>query len=223
LHQIILTVRFRGTHAAHKESSMTTYVTRKDMQAEAHGIYDLLPTQFRDRIPSDVEASPQNAMIFRNGFNVMPGLVDDLFKRLQYREGANWPMWKLVAAFYLVEQKIGKSVSMRAGEKIYSTMPWPPHVLTVADALRFTETAYFESHLRAPKERAGCWRVESETATRMVLADDTPYPCSVNEGVVAGICRAFAKNRPSYVVLTPGTAKRVGGLVTRYLVDYAIA
>jgi hypothetical protein len=139
---------------------MIKYVTRQAMEAECPGAYDAIPKQFRDKLPAEVTASPQNAMIFRNGFDVFPGLVDELFKRVRYVDGSDWPMWKLVASFYLLEVRIGKSVAMRAGEKIYSTMPWPPQVVTIADALRFTETAYFESHMRAPKaqrrRRASC-------------------------------------------------------------------
>lgn len=200
---------------------MHGYVTRAAMEAVVPGIYDSLPAQFRDRLPAEVFASPQNAQIFRSGFNVIPGLVDDLFERLRYAEGENWPMWKLVAAFYLVEVRIGPNSALHAGEKIYSTMPWPPQVKSIADALRFTETAYFESHLKSPRERAGGWRVELEEPTRMVLVDATPYPCSVNEGVVAGICRAFSRYKPAYEMLEPEKAKRRGGAVTRYAIAFS--
>ncbi len=202
---------------------MSKFVTRQQMEAESPGIYDVFPAQFRDRIPADVFASPQNAMIFRNGFDVMPGMVTEMFGRLKYTDGTNWPMWKLLAAFYLVEAKVGRNSVKLTGEKIYSTMPWPPQVRSLADALRFTETAYFESHLRSPKDVAGCWRVESEGKGSMVLADDTPYPCFVNEGVVAGICRAFAKQNPSYKLVQADKAKRAGGTVTRYEVTFAPA
>ncbi|UQA55556.1 hypothetical protein [Polyangium aurulentum] len=190
------------------------------MESECPGVYEQLPRQFRDKLPARVQASPQNASIFRAGFDFFPGLITDLFNRLKYVEGTVWPMWKLVAAFYLVEARIGESAVKHAGEKIYSTMSWPPHLRTVADALRFTETAYFESHLRAPRWLAGCWRVEHETPTRMVLADDTPYPCRVNEGVVAGISRAFARHKPRYRILDPDQAKRAGGTVTRYEITF---
>ncbi len=200
-----------------------TYVTRQEMESECPGVYYELPSQFRDRLPARVLASPQNAMIFRSGFDVLPGLVTDLFRRLGYVEGAEWPMWKLVAAFYMVEVRIGKGVAKHAGEKIYSTMPWPPQVRTVADALRFTETAYYESHLKAPRWLAGCWRVEHETPTSIVLTDDTPYPCYLNEGVVAGIVRAFSRQRPRYRILDETDAKRAGGTFTRYEVEFTPA
>jgi hypothetical protein len=199
---------------------MSTYVTRAEMEAEAPGVYYLLPLQFRDRLPADVRASAQNAQIFRAAFGAMPRLVDDLFAKLGYFERMEWPMWKLVAAFYLVEVRIGQSTVRQAGEKIYSTMQWPPHIRSLADALRHIQTAYFESHLRAPASAAGCWRVELESPSHMVIADDTPYPCHVNEGVVAGICRTFAKQRPVYRLLEPEKAKRAGGTVTRYQIGF---
>lgn len=127
---------------------------------------------------------------------------------------------KLVAAFYLVENRIGPNTVRKAGERIYGTMPWPPEVRSIADALRFTHVAFFESHLRAPVERSGQWRVESETPGVTILVDETPYPCNVNEGVVAGICVAFARQNPSYRILDADRCKRSGGSVTRYEVVF---
>ncbi|HKO50521.1 MAG TPA: hypothetical protein VJV79_22515 [Polyangiaceae bacterium] len=190
------------------------------MTAVSPEIYWNLPQQFRDRLPAEVKASPQNSEIFRATFSFDPQLIDALFAQLRYDDGSEWPMWKLVSCFYLIEQRIGPNTVRKAGERIYSTMPWPPQVKSLADALRFTEVAYFESHLRAPKQRAGCWRVELEKPGLTVLADDTPYPCNVNEGVVSGICMAFAKQKPSYRLLEPETSKRAGGLTTRYEVKF---
>ncbi|AUX42403.1 uncharacterized protein SOCE26_038340 [Sorangium cellulosum] len=92
------------------------YVTRRVMESECPGVYGALPPQFRDRLPASVLASPRNAQIFRSGFDIFPGLITGLFKRLKYVEGAEWPMWKLVAAFYLLEVSIGKGVAKHAGE-----------------------------------------------------------------------------------------------------------
>ena len=219
-----MTMEFKGGSPTSNRSpepvSTIRYVTRRMMEAECPGVYEQIPCQFRDRLPARVRSSAHNADIFWAGFNVFPGLVTDLFQRLRYVEGTEWPMWKLVAAFYLVEARIGESAVKHAGEKIHSTMSWPPHLRTVADALRYTETAYYESHLRAPRWLSGCWRIERETETRMVLVDDTPYPCRVNEGVVAGITRAFSHQRPRYGIRDPHEAKRAGGTVTRYDISF---
>lgn len=199
---------------------MAQFVTKSAMEAECPGVYEVLPKQFRDVILAGQRASSQNAQIFRQGFDVLPGLVNELFARLKYKEGHDWDFWKLLAAFYLVEVRIGPNSAMRAGEKIYSTMPWPPQVRSLEDALRFTEIAYAESHLRGPFEHIGGWRVESTAPGRMVMVDSSPYPCSLNEGVIAGIARAFAKQKPSYQLLDPATAKRNGGRATRYEVTF---
>jgi hypothetical protein len=199
---------------------MNGYVSRAEMDGISEELYQVIPEQYRDALASEACASARNAEIFRATFNFMPSMVDDLFKQVQYTEGEEWPMWKLVAAFYLVEKRIGPSTVRKAGERIYATMPWPPQVKSLADALRFTEVAYSESHLRAPKERVGQWRVGSEKPGVTVLADETPYPCNVNEGVVSGICVAFAKHKPSYRLLEPERAKRAGGIATRYEVTF---
>jgi len=198
---------------------MPSFVSEREMNAVSPEIHELLPPQFRDQLPSEVRASAQNSEIFRATFSFDPKLVDGLFAQLHYA-GSEWPMWKLVACFYQVEKGIGPNTVRKAGERIYSTMPWPPQVKSLADALRFTELAYFESHLRAPKERAGCWRVESEKPGLTILADETPYPCNVNEGVVSGICMAFAQQKPAYRLLDPEKAKRSGGVSTRYEVRF---
>ncbi|HKP56931.1 MAG TPA: hypothetical protein VJV78_09435 [Polyangiales bacterium] len=199
---------------------MTKYVSRSEMDAVSNEIYPLLPKQFRDRLPAEAKASAQNTEIFKATLHVMPSLVNVAFKQVKYKDGEDWLMWKLVAAFYLIEQRIGPNSVRQAGERIYSTMPWPPMVSSLADALRFTEIAYFESHLRGPKEVVGCWRVESEARGRTVLVDDTPYPCNVNEGVIAGICSAFSKQKPLYRIMDLPEAKRSGGLTTRYEVMF---
>jgi len=199
---------------------MPTFVSETQMTSVSPEIYGILPVQFRDRLPAEVSASAQNSEIFRATFSFDPNLIDALFKQLQYDDGSEWPMWKLVSCFYLVEKRIGPNTVRKAGERIYSTMPWPPEVNSLADALRFTEIAYFESHLRGAKDRAGCWRVELEKPGLTILSDETPYPCNVNEGVVSGICMAFSKQKPTYRLLEPETSKRAGGRVTRYEVRF---
>lgn len=202
---------------------MPKFVTRAEMDGVSKEIYPLLPEQFRDRLPTEAKASARNSEIFRATLHVMPRLVNELFAQVKYTDGDDWLMWRLVAAFYLVEKRIGPNSVRQAGERIYSTMPWPPMVKSLADALRFTEVAYFESHLASPHEIVGRWRVDAESKGRTVLVDETPYPCYVNEGVIAGICRAFGPEKPSYALLDPAEAKRAGGLTTRYEVTYEAA
>jgi hypothetical protein len=202
---------------------MPKFVTRSEMDAVSKEIYALLPAQFRDTLPAEAKAAAQNSEIFRATLHLMPRLVTELFSQVKYTDGSEWLFWKLVAAFYLVEKRIGPNSVRQAGERIYSTMPWPPMVKSLADALRFTEVAYFEAHLRGGHEVIGRWRVDTETNGRTVLVDETPYPCSLQEGVIAGICRAFSAHKPVYTLLVPESAKRAGGMSTRYEVKYVPA
>lgn len=195
-------------------------MTAEELNAAVPGLSQAIAPQFRERLDRHALASPQNAEIFRATFASVPNVVDTLFHRLGYVEGTEWPMWKLVGAFYLMEQELGPATVLDAGRKIYATMPWPAGVRSVADALRFTTIAYTASHLLSPSEIVGCWRVELEEPGHTILVDDTPYPCFVNEGVVAGICQAFARQNPRYEVAEPPPAKRNGGLRTRYSVRY---
>lgn len=199
---------------------MAEFLTRDEIEKIAPGSYELVPAQFRDRLPAHASASSQNTGIFRATFAAVPDMVDDLFAEIGYVDGQDWPAAKLILAFYLIEAKVGAPTVRAAGEEIYSTMPWPPEVKSIGDALRFTLVAYAGSHLNAPVEQVGCWRVESQEPGRTVLVDDTPYPCFVNEGVVAGICGAFGRQLPNYEILDPDNAKRNGGLTTRYEVIY---
>lgn len=199
-------------------SSNIRYVTREEMEAVSPGLYEAVAPQFRDRLASQALASPQNAEIFRAMFSSVPEVVDALFERVGYVEETEWPMWKLVTAFYVIQAQLGPQAVVESGKQIYATMPWPEGVRSIADALRFTTIAYTSSHFLSPVEIVGCWRVEREERGHIVLVDDTPYPCFVNEGVVAGICQAFAKQSPSYTIAP--NAKRDGGTVTSYSVRF---
>mgnify|MGYP000438008262 CR=1 FL=1 len=54
----------------------------------------------------------------------------------------------------------------------------------------------------------GAWRVDEDAKGRMIMADATPYPDSLNEGVIAGICTKFSARHPSYKLIDATTAKR---------------
>lgn len=199
---------------------MRKLVTRAEMDAVSKDIYPLLPAQFRDSLPADIKVSGQTTRVFRGALQVLPRTVNELFALMKYRDGADWQLWKLLATLYMIEKRVGPNSVRTAGEHIYSTMPWPPGVQSIADALRFVQVAYVSAHMQATAEACGCWRVRSETPTRMELEDATPYPCSFCEGIVAGICSTFSRQRPAYIVAEPDTAKRHGGLSTLYEIRY---
>lgn len=199
---------------------MRRLVTRAEMDAVSKEIYPILPPQFRDGLPLNVRVSAQTTRVFRGALQIMPRVVNELFGMMSYVEGSDWQMWKLLATLYMIEKRIGPNCVRTAGEHIYSTMPWPPSVKSIEDALRFVQDAYLHAHMLAPVEVIGSWRVLSEQPGRMKLEDATPYPCHFCEGVVAGICTSFARQRPTFLLAEPNASKRTGGVATRYDIRY---
>lgn len=199
---------------------MRKLVSRAEMDAVSKDIYPLLPVQFRDALPADVKVSGQTTRVFRGALQVMPRVVNELFTLMKYVDGTDWQLWKLLATLYMIEKRIGPNSVRTAGEHIYSTMPWPPSVQSIQDALRFVQDAYLHAHMQAPPEAIGCWRVRSELPGRMELEDATPYPCGFCEGVVAGICTTFSRQRPTFALAEPEASKRAGGPTTLYDIRY---
>jgi hypothetical protein len=199
---------------------MPILVTRAEMDAVSKDIYPVLPAQFRDVLSADTKVSSQTTRVFRGALQVMPRVVNELFALMKYVEGSDWLMWKLLATLYMIEKRIGPNSVRTAGEHIYTTMPWPPVVKSIEDALRFVQAAYLDAHMQAAPEVIGCWRVQAEQRGRMALVDATPYPCGFGEGVVAGICTTFYRQRPTYMLADPNAAKRAGSLTTLYDIRY---
>jgi hypothetical protein len=202
---------------------MGKLVTRAEMDVVSKDIYPLLPTQFRDALPADVKVSSQTTKVFRGALQIMPRVVNELFALMKYVEGTDWQLWKLLATLYMIEKRIGPNSVRTAGEHIYSTMPWPPSVQSIEEALRFVQAAYLHAHAPAPAEVIGSWIVRAEQPGRMELEDATPYPCHFCEGVVAGICSTFSRQRPTYALSEHEPSKRAGALITRYDIRYDAA
>jgi hypothetical protein len=198
---------------------MSQFVGRKEIEAYGKEVYEALPLAFRDRLPAGFKAQAQNAEIFRRAFQTLDSQVNKLFSQLGYQEGEPWDQWKLIAAFYLVEQKIGKNAAIAVGTKIFSTMPWPPQIQGLEDALEGIEGAYRASH-EASFELIGGWPVLEKRSGYMKIANATPYPCYLEEGTLAGVCAGFPAQHPSYQLLSKPTPKREGGTQTVYEVKF---
>jgi hypothetical protein len=198
---------------------MSEFVTRAEIEAHGKDVYEALPAQFRNRLPAGYKAQAQNAEIFRSAFQAMDSHVNKLFSQLGYVEGQPWDQWKLLAAFYLVENKIGKNSSVAVGTKIFSTMPWPPQITCLEDALEGIEGAYRASH-EASFEAIGGWPVLEKKPGYIKIANATPYPCYLEEGTLAGVCAGFSAQRPTYQIVSPPPPKREGGTQTVYEVRF---
>ncbi len=198
---------------------MSQFVARTEIEAYGREVYEALPISVRDRLPAGFKAHAQNAEIFRRAFQALDSQVSRLFSQLGYREGEPWEQWKLIAAFYLVEQRIGKTASISVGTKIFGTMPWPPHIRCLEDALEGIEAAYRASH-EASFELIGGWPVLEKRAGHMKIANATPYPCYLEEGTIAGVCAGFRAQHASYQILPKPVPKRDGGTQTVYEVKF---
>lgn len=198
------------------------FLSPTEIEAQVPGLLSLLPDALRSKIPANVRVSPQNTMVIRNGFGFLQRFIDDLFDRLDYVEGQQWSMVKLLGAFYFIEKEIGRAAVKRVGSEIFKTMPWPPHVQNVEDALCGIDAAYRSSHLDAPFELSGGWPVREQSPGRLLIENATPYPCFLEEGTIAGVCAAFPRDHAQYKLLSSPLPKREGGATTLYEVTYSL-
>jgi hypothetical protein len=197
---------------------VTRFVPRETIDAHGPGIYESIPAEFRDRIPFTT-ASERNTDLIRKGFNLFSGAVDRIFARLKYEEGRPWEQWKLVAAFYLIERHVGATTATRIGSNVFETMPWPPNVRSIEDAIHGIEPAFRAAH-EAPLELIGGWPVVEASPGMIVLENSTMYPCSLEEGTISGICASFREQHPSYKIRMRPPPKREGGAATFYEVSF---
>lgn len=192
------------------------FLTRDEIEAEVPGLYEVIPPQFRDRMPRGAMARAQNTEILTHGFAFLTSFVEKTFARLHYTKGQDWPFFKLVGAFYLVEQEVGTEAVRRVGTEIFRRMPWPPDVHDGFDAIRGIEGAYRASHYNTTFETAGGWPVHVDEPGRIVIENATPYPCFLEEGTIAGVCDAFPGDRLRYRLLADRGSKRDGATSTFY-------
>jgi hypothetical protein len=202
------------THHDH----VTRFVPRDVIEAHGPDVYEAIPSVFRDRIPYG-SASERNTDIIRKGFNLFSGAVDRIFQRLKYEEGKPWEQWKLVAAFYMIERHVGATTATRIGSKVFETMPWPPNVRSIEDALHGIEPAFRAAHENS-LELIGGWPVVEASPGLIVVENSTMYPCNLEEGTVSGICAAFREQLPSYKIRSRPPPKRDGGTSTFYEVSF---
>lgn len=190
------------------------YVPRSEIEAVAPEAYAAIPAQFRDRIPYG-SAAAKHTELLQKGFGFLQRFLTRLFERLAYQPGEAWPQWKLVAAFYLVEQEVGHETSRRVGHQVFSTMPWTTRVSDLRSALHSMEPTFRTAHDQ-PRAAIGGWPIIDSTRGRVIISSSNPYPCHFEEGVLLGICEAFASEHPSVRLLPTPKPKRLGGLESRF-------
>jgi hypothetical protein len=195
------------------------YVPKARMEAVFPGAYELLPTQFRDRIPSAGRAHAANSTVLRAGFAFLQRFADDLFRRLQHNDGEEWEQWKLLVACYCIEREIGPNALRNLGQKVFSQVP-KPEAKTVPDAIRGVQIAFQEQHGGMSPKLIGGWQIQQESPGSLLVDDTTFYPCALHEGLMAALCDTHAKSAVRYDLLEDPTPKRQGGHGTRYAVHF---
>ncbi|AKT38352.1 hypothetical protein [Chondromyces crocatus] len=199
---------------------MSIFVTREEIEAIDPLLWKVLPLQIRERLPRSLTASPLNTTVLRRAFTMLRPFLERLFQRLGYEEGEPWPQWKLLAAFYLIQEEVGPATLFKVGRQIYATMPWPPSVRSVTDAVMGLDPAFRAAHHDAPDALIGAWRVVEAVPGRMVIESSTLYPCHLEEGTITGVCDGFSNERPRAALLMNRRPKRDGGRVTSFEVVY---
>lgn len=196
------------------------YVPKAVMEAVFPGAFEMLPVQFRDRIPTLGRAAASNSQVLRAGFTFLQRFVDDLFKRLQHTDGEEWEQWKLLVACYCIEREVGPNALRGVGQKLFTNMA-RADVKSVGDAVRSVQLSFQEQHGGMSPTLIGGWPIHQENANEIIVDDTTLYPCAYHEGVIAGLCDAFPKSTARYTLLNEPTPKRLGGEATRYLVQFS--
>ncbi|EYF05725.1 hypothetical protein [Chondromyces apiculatus] len=199
---------------------MSIFVTREEIEAIDPMLWGILPPQIRERLPRGLTASPLNTTVLRRAFTMLKPFLERLFVRLGYEEGEPWPQWKLLAAFYLIQEEVGPATLFKVGRQIYATMPWPASVRSVTDAMIGLGPAFSAAHHDAPVALIGGWRVLESKPGRMVIESSTLYPCHLEEGTITGVCDGFSAERPRPTLLMARRPKRDGGKVTCFEVIY---
>lgn len=196
------------------------YVPKSVMEAVLPGAHDMLPAQFRDRVPTLGRAAAANSLILRAGFTFLQRFVDDLLKRLQHTDGEEWELWKLLVACYCIEREVGPNALRGVGQKLFANT-LRLDAKTVGDAIRGIQLSFQDQHGNMSPTLIGGWQIAREGTGEILVDDATLYPCAYHEGVIAGLCDAFPKSSARYTLVTDPTPKRAGGVATRYAVQFS--
>ena len=196
------------------------YVPKSVMDAVFPGAHDLLPEAFRDRIPTLGRAAAANSLVLRAGFTFLQRFVDDLMKRLQHTDGEEWEQWKLLVACYSIQREIGPNALRGVGQKLFTNVP-KPEAKTLGHAIRGIQLSFQEQHGGMSPSLIGGWPIHQDAPGEILVDDPTFYPCALHEGLMAGVCDAFAKHATRYELLEDPQPKRRGGAFTRYAIRYS--
>ncbi|WP_266078207.1 hypothetical protein [Haladaptatus caseinilyticus] len=106
------------------------------------------------------------------------------------QQGEWYSLENALAALDELVDSIGPQTVKTIGKEIPETVEWPPAIDSVEAALNSLDDVYQMHH----KGDVGYYEFEKtgETGGRMVC--DTPYPLSMDQGIVEGIAKKFNSN-----------------------------
>ncbi|HSN99906.1 MAG TPA: hypothetical protein VLS89_16540, partial [Candidatus Nanopelagicales bacterium] len=82
------------------------------------------------------------------------------------------------------------------------------------------EVAFRAAHHDAPRVLIGGWKTTRVAPGKILVESNTLYPCHLEEGTIAGICDAFAAERPTARLVEDVLPRRSGGAATCIEITY---
>lgn len=125
------------------------------------------------------------------------------------------PAW--LEAFYEIRDKVGPAKMTEVGTHVPNNSEFPPHISSLTDALESLDLAYYLNHRRdgramfdpATKTTDGSighyrYVPSSQPRRATVIAENVPYPCELDRGILIGLGRRFGSNRVTVTHLDEG-------------------
>lgn len=106
-------------------------------------------------------------------------------------ESETWyPMAQLVEVTRRIQTEIGPNTMRAVGRKLNENIiPFPPHVRSLEDAMRFVNLSYQTFH--RGRGRIGGYQYESLGERKGRMTCDDPYPCDFDRGALEALGERF--------------------------------
>jgi hypothetical protein len=116
-----------------------------------------------------------------------------------------YPLDRWLSAFNLIANEVGDSVLFQIGMGVMENIQWPPGMTSVEGLVRFIDAGYHMHHRKGGKpmfdEKTGVvepgignFALKSENPTSYIVETANPYPCSFDQGILAGGVRRLQAN-----------------------------
>jgi hypothetical protein len=113
-----------------------------------------------------------------------------------------YPQQAWLETFREMQSTVGRQTVFLIGKKIPETAVFPPHIVTITDALGSIDVAYHMNHRKGGKvmfdpatgkmlEGIGHYAMKSTGPTEAVLTCQNPYPCHFDRGIITAMAWRF--------------------------------